>query len=222
MVFSVHFSFSFSSSSCNFLCAYAYSLSFSSRTLPPMTILSSISERIFSNSWRLFASASSCWFVCSIIFCCCSLCSRAFCSSSLDLLILFIFSFVVLGPSSSSRSRSSSAPSSCLGNSLTLALSSRSLTFLPFLANLDKSSSTDSSLFLPIVLSLFNTFKLYPSAYADICCWPSLDYSMICLNFWISSSYCFKRASFGSMLTLGLFLIFFALEAYLRVVNVSS
>ena len=52
--------------------------------------------------------------------------------------------------------------------------------------------------------------------------YPFYDYSIIALSFWISSSYCLSRASFGSWLTRGLFLIFLALDAYLRVVKVSS
>lgn len=42
------------------------------------------------------------------------------------------------------------------------------------------------------------------------------------LNFFISSSYYLRSASFGSSLILGSFLIDFALDAYLNVDSVSS
>lgn len=47
-------------------------------------------------------------------------------------------------------------------------------------------------------------------------------FSSIAFNRWISSSYYLRSASFGSSFTLGLFLIYFALEAYRRVEIVSS
>ena len=47
-------------------------------------------------------------------------------------------------------------------------------------------------------------------------------FSSIAFKRLISSSYCFSRASLGSSLTLGLFLIDFALDAYRNVDKVSS
>lgn len=47
-------------------------------------------------------------------------------------------------------------------------------------------------------------------------------FSSMAFNRWISTSYYLSRASFGSSLTLGLFLIALALEAYLKVDRVSS
>ena len=68
----------------------------------------------------------------------------------------------------------------------------------------------------------------YTNAIYACSCWkltlppPSLILESIYFSCWISASYCFNNASFGSSLIVGLFLIFLAREAYLSVDRVSS
>ena len=52
--------------------------------------------------------------------------------------------------------------------------------------------------------------------------WPAACASSIALSWSIWALYSLNMASFGSSLILGLFLMFFALFAYLKVDNVSS
>jgi len=110
-----------------------------------------------------------------------------------------------------------------ISRSASISSSVRILIFLPLPSNLAISvsifSSTDSTtLCCSIrVYIWFIAYVIWAPVAPDYC----IAYNMS-FKFWISLSYYFKSASFGSSLILGLFLIDLARSAYLRVLKVSS